>query len=131
MASFNVSILFKTPPENNPFREQLKQHVFYNTDPDDVFGRMENAFQAALKIDPLWTKFKKAASKGQFEGLDFESHIQHALETGFISLEEADQLIHYNAQRFDSMLTDIFDHQLEQTLDLKNPYNTKASDIQL
>ena len=117
--------------ENNPFREQLKQHVFYNTDPNDVFGRMENAFQAALKIDPLWTKFKKAESKGQFEGLDFESHIQHALETGFISPEEADQLIHYNAQRFDSMLTDIFDHQLEQTLDLKNPYNTKASDIQL
>ena len=117
--------------ENNPFREQLKQHVFYNTDPDDVFGRMENAFQAALKIDPLWTKFKKAESKGQFEGLDFESHIQHALETGFINPEEADQLIHYNAQRFDSMLTDIFDHQLEQTLDLKNPYNTKASDIQL
>ncbi len=117
--------------ENNPFREQLKQHVFYNTDPNDVFGRMENAFQAALKIDPLWTKFKKAESKGQFEGLDFESHIQHALETGFINPEEADQLIHYNAQRFDSMLTDIFDHQLEQTLDLKNPYNTKASDIQL
>ena len=103
--------------ENNPFREQLKQHVFYNTDPDDVFGRMENAFQAALKIDPLWTKFKKAESKGQFEGLEFESHIQHALETGFINPEEADQLIHYNAQRFDSMLTDIFDHQLEQTLD--------------
>lgn len=117
--------------ENNPFREQLKQHVFYNTDPNDVFGRMENAFQAALKIDPLWTKFKKAESKGQFKGLDFESHIQHALETGFINPEEADQLIHYNAQRFDSMLTDIFDHQLEQTLDLKNPYNTKASDIQL
>ncbi len=116
--------------ENNPFREQLKQHVFYNTDPNDVFGRMENAFQAALKIDPLWTKFKKAESKGQFEGLDFESHIQHALETGFISPEEADQLIHYNAQRFDSMLTDIFDHELEQTLDLKNPYHTKASDIQ-
>ncbi|MNY87574.1 Acyl-coenzyme A dehydrogenase [compost metagenome] len=116
--------------ENNPFREQLKQHVFYNTDPNDVFGRMENAFQAALKIDPLWTKFKKAESKGQFKGLDFESHIQHALETEFISPEEADQLIHYNAQRFDSMLTDIFDHELEQTLDLKNPYHTKASDIQ-
>ena len=116
--------------ENNPFREQLKQHVFYNTDPNDVFGRMENAFQAALKIDPLWTKFKKAESKGQFEGLDFESHIQHALETGFIRSEEADQLIHYNAQRFDSMLTDIFDHELKQTLDLKNPYHTKASDIQ-
>lgn len=116
--------------ENNPFREQLKQHVFYNTDPNDVFGRMENAFQAALKIDPLWTKFKKAESKGQFKGLDFESHIQHALETGFISPEEADQLIHYNAQRFDSMLTDIFDHELEQTLDLKNPYHTMGSDIQ-
>ena len=86
--------------------------------------------EAALKIDPLWTKFKKAESKGQFKGLDFESHIQHALETGFISPEEADQLIHYNVQRFDSMLTDIFDHELEQTLDLKNPYHTKASDIQ-
>lgn len=49
--------------ENNPFREQLKQHVFTIPIQMMFFGRMENAFQAALKIDPLWTKFKKQSPK--------------------------------------------------------------------
>ena len=70
----------------------------------------------------LWNKFKKAESKGQFKGLTFEEHIQSALDTQFISQEEADKLTTYNAKRFDSMLTDIFDTELNQTLDLENPH---------
>ena len=108
--------------QDNAFRQQLKQHVCYSTDTNDVSGRMESAFQMLLKIDPLWNKFKKAESKGQFQGLTFETHIIDAVTTNFITQSEADQLIAYNIQRYDSMLTDIFDEQLFNELALDNPH---------
>ena len=107
---------------DNAFRNELKKHIFYTTKKDDVTGRMESTFQVLLKIEPLWDKFKKAESKGKFKGLSFEEHIQDAVESGFISSSEAQELLEYNAQRFDSMLTDIFDSELKETLELNNPH---------
>lgn len=108
--------------QDNAFRQQLKQHVGYSTDINDISGRMESAFQMLLKIEPLWNKFKKAESKGQFQGLTFEAHINDAVTTKFITQAEADQLIAYNIQRYDSMLTDIFDEHLINELALDNPH---------
>lgn len=108
--------------KENAFRDQLKQHIFYSTDPNDVNGRMESTFLMLLGMEDVWNKFKKAESKGQFAGLTFEEHIQSALASNFISQAEADQLTTYNTQRFDSMLTDIFDMELDQALDLNNPH---------
>lgn len=116
--------------QENPFRDQLKQHVFYSTDPHDVHGRMESTFLMLLGIEDLWNKFKKAESKGQFTGLDFEAHLQSALQQNFINAQEAEQLSQYNAQRFDSMLTDIFDQQLDATLPLNNPHLSKQHSSQ-
>lgn len=70
----------------------------------------------------MWHKFKKAESKDQFKGLSFEEHITDAVATGFITESEAQSLILYNAKRFDSMLTDIFDMQLNEDLELENPH---------
>ena len=108
--------------QENAFRDQLKKHVYYSTDADDVTGRMESTFLMLLEVEELWNKFKKAESKGQFEGLTFEAHIESALKSGFISQAEAEQLTTYNAKRFDSMLTDIFDFELNQHLDVENPH---------
>lgn len=108
--------------QDNSFRQELKSLVFYNTQPDDVTGRMESTFMMLLEIEPLWHKFKKAESKGQFAGLTFEERVAEATKQQFINHDEANQLIHYNAQRFDSMLTDVFDLQMQQVLDLKNPH---------
>ncbi len=108
--------------KENAFRDQLKKHVFYSTDTDDVHGRMESTFLMLLEIEELWNKFKKAESKDQFEGLTFEEHIQSAISSQFITQAEADQLSTYNAKRFDSMLTDIFDSELDQSLALNNPH---------
>lgn len=108
--------------QEHAFREQLKQHVYYNTDANDVMGRMESTFQSLLQLQPLWNKFKKAESKDQFSGLTFEAHIANAIETGFISTAEAESLLDYNAKRYDSMLTDIFDEHLVDDLLLENPH---------
>jgi acyl-CoA dehydrogenase len=85
-------------------------------------GRMESTFQSLLQLQPLWNKFKKAESKDQFTGLSFEEHIANAIETGFISTAEAESLLQYNAKRYDSMLTDIFDEHLVDDLSLENPH---------
>lgn len=108
--------------QEHAFREQLKQHVYYNTDANDVMGRMESTFQSLLQLQPLWNKFKKAESKDQFSGLTFEAHIANAIETGFLSTAEAESLLDYNAKRYDSMLTDIFDEHLVDDLPLENPH---------
>ncbi|MBJ8481316.1 acyl-CoA dehydrogenase [Acinetobacter vivianii] len=108
--------------QEHAFRDQLKQHVYYTTDANDVMGRMESTFQSLLQLQPLWNKFKKAESKDQFIGLSFEEHIANAIETGFISTAEAESLLQYNAKRYDSMLTDIFDEHLVDDLPLENPH---------
>ncbi|MDS7932513.1 acyl-CoA dehydrogenase [Acinetobacter sp. V91_7] len=108
--------------QEHPFREQLKHHVFYSTKADDVTGRLEHTFQILRTLEPLWDKFKKAASKGKFKGLTFEENIEHATKEGFISESEAQQLLQYNVIRFDSMLTDVFDEHLNKDLPLSNPH---------
>ncbi|NUG22631.1 acyl-CoA dehydrogenase [Acinetobacter lactucae] len=108
--------------QEHPFREQLKHHVFYSTKADDVTGRLEHTFQILRTLEPLWDKFKKAESKGKFTGLTFEENIEQAVKEGFISESEAQQLLRYNAIRFDSMLTDVFDEDLNKDLPLSNPH---------
>lgn len=108
--------------QEHPFREQLKHHVFYSTKADDVTGRLEHTFQILRTLEPLWDKFKKAESKGKFTGLTFEENIAQAIKEGFITESEAQQLLQYNAIRFDSMLTDVFDEDLNKDLPLSNPH---------
>lgn len=112
--------------EDNAFRKVLKKHVFYSTAEDDVNGRMESTFTMLLEIEQLWDRFKKAENKGQFKGLSFADHVADAYEQGFINEEEANKLLHYNARRYDSMLTDVFDLHLQEVLELENPHISKA-----
>lgn len=108
--------------EANPFRDYLKTMVYYNTEPDDVTGRIEHAYQTLLDVEPLWQKFKKAEHKDSFEGLTFEDHVVYASQNGDITAEEAEQLISYNALRFDSLLTDVFDKHLYKAQERINPH---------
>ena len=108
--------------EANPFRDYLKTMVYYNTEPEDVNGRMEHAYQTLLEVEPLWQKFKKAEHKDTFEGLTFEDHVVYASQNGDITEEEAEQLISYNALRFDSLLTDVFDKHLSKVQERINPH---------
>ena len=109
--------------EANPFRDYLKTMVYYNTEPDDVTGRMEHAYQTLLDVEPLWQKFKKAEHKDSFEGLTFEDHVVYASQNGDITEEEAEVLIQYNAIRFDSLLTDVFDKHLSKAQERHNPHS--------
>jgi len=109
--------------EANPFRDYLKTMVYYSTDPEDPNGRMENAYQTLLEVEPLWQKFKKAEHKGEFAGLTFEDHVVQASQNGDITESEAEQLIRYNGIRYDSLLTDVFDEHLQQAQERDNPHS--------
>ncbi|MCU4448760.1 acyl-CoA dehydrogenase [Acinetobacter lwoffii] len=111
--------------EDNAFRQVLKKHVYYNTHEHDVTGRMESTFTMLLDIEQLWDRFKKAENKDQFKGLSFAEHVADAQLQGFINDQEAEKLLHYNARRYDSMLTDVFDLHLQEVLELENPYLIK------
>lgn len=108
--------------QENAFREELKKHVYYTTEATDVMGRMESTFQMLLTMQPLWDKFKHAESKDKFKGLSFEERIHDAVAIDFITPTEADKLLKYNAKRYDSMLTDVFDRELKQERPLANPH---------
>jgi acyl-CoA dehydrogenase len=108
--------------QENAFREELKKHVYYTTEATDVMGRMESTFQMLLTMQPLWDKFKRAESKDKFKGLSFEERIHDAVAIDFITPTEADKLLKYNAKRYDSMLTDVFDRELKQERPLANPH---------
>lgn len=117
-----VGELIMADHEDNPFRELLKTMVYYNTDADDVTGRLENTYQTLLAVEPLWQKFKKAEHKGAFEGLTFEDHVVNATQIGEIGESEAEQLISYNALRFDALLTDVFDMKMTEAKPRFNPH---------
>ncbi len=123
--------IFMDDHEANPFRDYLKTMVYYNTDPDDVTGRMEHAYQTLLDVEPLWQKFKKAEHSDSFEGLTFEDHVVYASQNGDITEAEAEQLIKYNALRFDSLLTDVFDEHLLHAQERFNPHSLENAVHQL
>ena len=123
--------IFMDDFEANPFRDYLKTMVYYNTEPDDVTGRMEHAYQTLLEVEPLWQKFKKAEHKDSFEGLTFEDHVVYASQNGDITEEEAEVLIQYNALRFDSLLTDVFDKHLSEAQERDNPHTLENAVHQL
>ncbi|WP_169392442.1 MULTISPECIES: acyl-CoA dehydrogenase [Psychrobacter] len=117
--------------EDNPFRDYLKSMIYYNTEPEDVTGRLESTYQTLLLIEPLWQTFKKAENKDKFEGLTFEDHVVEASQKGVISEEDAEVLIHYNAMRFDALLTDVFDSNLWQAQERHNPHTLENAVQQL
>ena len=123
--------VFMADGADNPFRDYLKKMIYYNTKPDDITGRLEGTYQALLGVEPLWQRFKKAEHHGEFAGLSFEDHVVSASQQEFITEEEAEVLIEYNAMRFDSLLTDVFDGQLQHALERPNPHNIDNAVYQL
>lgn len=108
--------------QNNPFRDYLKTQVYYSVNPQDAFGRMEATFNLLTTVENEWNHFKKAESKGEYQGLTFEERLADAVSRGAIQQDLANKLSEYNALRYDSMLTDIFDEKLERVLELDNPH---------
>lgn len=101
--------------EPNSVRQDLKQYVFLNEDPEDPFGRVETTYQKLLEVEPAYKAFLKADEKGELSGDTMEERLRDAAGKNIITEADIDPLLDYDARRYDCLLTDAFDKNLEDT----------------
>ena len=73
--------------------------------------------------DTIENLIEQFSQQDSFEGLTFEDHVVYASQNGDITEEEAEVLIQYNAIRYDSLLTDVFDKHLSKAQERTNPHS--------
>lgn len=95
--------------EPGAFRERMTADTYVGKSADDVTGRMEQAFQTLVKVEPLYNKFAKAVAKGQTRGLTVADQLAGCVEAGILSQAEADEVAAYDQLRYDAILTDAFE----------------------
>jgi len=94
--------------EDSDVRERLSWLVFRNGGPHDPIGRMELAWNVALRSEGAYLKFFKLANRGELAGDTVAERLKDAVNRNLMTREEADQAAEYDKVRFDVILTDDF-----------------------
>ncbi|EDY87311.1 acyl-coenzyme A dehydrogenase [gamma proteobacterium HTCC5015] len=97
--------------EPTALRDRLTKEAYFGSSADDVTGRMECAYNALIKVEPVYNRYMKAFGKGKIEGLDTESRLKDAVEKQIVTQEEADQIAEFDKLRYDAILTDAFEKE--------------------
>lgn len=105
--------------EPTSVRAQLAANAYLSLDPEDGVGRVESTYQKLLKVEPYFHAYQKAERKGRLQGSTILERLQDAAAQGIIPAEQVDAIHDYDACRYDCLLTDAFDMQLEQ-VDVRN-----------
>jgi acyl-CoA dehydrogenase len=93
----------------NPVRDLLAARVYLPRDEaEGAVGRVERTYQTLLQVDDDWQRFLHAWRKGRVAGDDLEAALADAVARGVLSEEAAAGIRHYDALRFDCLLTDDF-----------------------
>ncbi|GAB3289690.1 acyl-CoA dehydrogenase [Parahaliea aestuarii] len=95
--------------EPNPVRSLLAKHIYLPQDGEDAVGRVERTYQTLLQVDGTFQRFQRAWRKGKVSGQDLDSALADAVAKEVISEEAAAGIRHYDALRFDCLLTDDFE----------------------
>lgn len=74
-------------------RDRLTEGCFISDDPNEPEGRIEHAFNLAIKYKLLEEKFKKLVKNGHLKSRTHKERIHEAIDTGLLSGEEGLQLI--------------------------------------
>lgn len=90
-------------------RSLLLSKVYMPEDAEDAVGRVERTYQTLLQVDDTWQRFNQAWRKGQVSGVDLQAALNDAVAKEVISEEAAAGIAHYDALRFDCVLTDDFE----------------------
>ena len=92
----------------NALRKRLTQLVYVG-DGKSPIGRIEQAFEAILKVDAIQTKLNDAVKKGQIaHDAEFEKQVEEALKNAIINSEEAKNLMEALQLRTDALQVDEF-----------------------
>lgn len=105
--------------EPTSVRAQLAANAYLSVDPEDGIGRVESTFQKLLKVEPYFHAYLKAERKGKLSGQTILEKLQNAAAQGIIPAEQVQAVHDYDACRYDCLLTDAFDMQLDK-VDVRN-----------
>ncbi|MES2662863.1 MAG: acyl-CoA dehydrogenase [Pseudomonadota bacterium] len=96
----------------SPARERLVEGVYYNLDPKDPIGKMENAFRHVLAAEHLEKKVKSALRNVpgiEFKKRNGEENYQKLVAQKIFTAEEAKQLQEKDALVWDAIQVDDFE----------------------
>jgi acyl-CoA dehydrogenase len=96
--------------EPSAVRERITWLVFKNGGAHCPMGRMEIAWEVALRCEPAYLKYFKLWMKGEIVGDDTDARIKQALSHKLLSREETEQVAEYEKARVDVIQTDHFAH---------------------
>mgnify|MGYP005844790497 CR=1 FL=1 len=95
--------------EDNPVRRLFRPFVYENDNPQDPVGRVETTYQLLIALEPAWSHFTRAQSKGELTGETVEQRLQDAAQKGIIRRADVPRIKEYDERRYDCLLTDAFD----------------------
>ncbi len=100
--------------EPTSVRESLASFTYRCDDPEDAIGRVENTYRKLLEVEPSYLAFLKADGKGELDGETLEERLHVAVAKGVIAGDKVNELLEYDALRYDCLLTDAFDFELKE-----------------
>ncbi|MGH8529593.1 MAG: acyl-CoA dehydrogenase [Nevskiales bacterium] len=103
--------------EPTALKARLTREVYVGESKDDQSGRMKHAYEALLKIEPLYNKFQKAIHKDKIGGFGVLEQLANCVKAGALTQAEADQLKVFEELRLDAILTDHFTKEY-----IQNPF---------
>ncbi|MEK9817682.1 MAG: acyl-CoA dehydrogenase domain-containing protein, partial [Limnobacter sp.] len=92
----------------NAFANRLLDKVFVGEGLSDPTGRILEAADKLLSIEPGYSNFLKAVSSGKVVGEGLEAQLKDAVAKNLISPDLAQGIREYEPIRFDAILTDDF-----------------------
>ncbi|HEX5486888.1 MAG TPA: acyl-CoA dehydrogenase [Limnobacter sp.] len=92
----------------NVFAERLLDKVFVGEGSSDPTGRILEAADKLLSIEPGYSNFLKAVSSGKVVGDGLEAQLKDAVEKRVIDSALAQGIREFEPMRFDAILTDDF-----------------------
>ena len=94
--------------EPSEVRERITWLTYKNGGAHCPAGRMELAWETALKTEPAYNKYYKLAAKGDLGGESLNERLNDGVNRNLLTREEAEQVQAYDKARLDVILTDDF-----------------------
>jgi acyl-CoA dehydrogenase len=94
--------------EPSAARERITWLVFKNGGTHDPIGRMELAWDVALRCELSYIKYYRAWMKGLVSGDDTSARVKDAVDRDVISSDEGEQVLEYDKARYEVIYTDHF-----------------------
>jgi acyl-CoA dehydrogenase len=89
-------------------RERITWLTFKNGGAQCPAGRMEIAWETALRTEEAYNKFYKLAAKGELAGDSVHERVNDGVNRNLLTREEAEQIEAYDKVRLDVIMTDDF-----------------------